>query len=360
MTCPIPMKEPHRWEAIASRDARADGRFVYAVESTGIYCRPSCPSRRPRRERVAYFESSAAAERAGFRACLRCRPDGASPAQKKAASVARACALLDEAEGGLNLRELAEAVGMSWSHFHRVFKQTLGVTPRQYAAERRAGKLRDELGAGVAVADAVYAAGYGSSSRVYERSREMLGMTPGQYRHGGAGIEIRYACADSALGKVLAAATEQGVCALMLGDDVETLHGQLAERFPKAQLREATEPLREWLDRVLACMTEPELGLDLPLDIRGTAFQRRVWDALQKIPLGQTRSYSEIAEALGAPGSARAVAGACAANPVALAVPCHRVVRSDGGLSGYRWGVARKRRLIDAEREAVKRVNRKD
>ncbi len=345
--------EDNQWRSVCARDASADGRFVYAVKSTGVYCRPTCPARRPKRVNVEFFTAPEGAERAGYRACLRCRPNKTAGMTRQAAAVAKACAMIESAEETPALPELAHAAGMSESHFHRVFKQTLGVTPRQYAAACRAEKLRAGLTNGGSVTDAIYEAGYGSSSRVYERAGSLLGMTPKQYRDGAARMTIRFAIADSPLGRVLAAATEKGVCTIEMGDHDEGLRQSLRSRFSRAELNEDTEGLRDWLTLTLAFLDDPSKGLALPLDIRGTAFQCRVWQALQQIPVGQTRSYGEVAASLGAPGSARAVARACASNQVALAIPCHRVVRGDGGLSGYRWGVARKRALLEKERAAV-------
>ncbi|TPE53945.1 bifunctional DNA-binding transcriptional regulator/O6-methylguanine-DNA methyltransferase Ada [Amaricoccus solimangrovi] len=339
-----------RWRAVAARDAGADGRFVFAVTTTGIYCRPSCPARRPRRAHVRFFDTPAAAEAAGFRPCLRCHPKGPSRAEANAALVAAACRELDAAETAPDLPELARRIGLSPAHLHRLFKAATGLTPRAYAAGRRAGRLRAELSGGAGVTEALYAAGYGSAGRLYAESDAVLGMTPGAYRDGGADVAITWAVGASGLGPVLVARTERGVCAILMGAEAEAPEAALARRFPKARLVPGDADFAELVRLVIAFVEAPRTGLDLPLDLRGTAFQRRVWEALRAIPPGETASYAEIARRIGAPGSARAVAGACAANPVAVAVPCHRVLRGDGALSGYRWGVERKRDLLARER----------
>ena len=341
------------WAAVAARDMSADGRFFYAVATTGVYCRPGCASRLPRRENVRFFAEAAAAEVAGFRPCKRCRPAESSAAARHLAAVERACALLRDGETRPSLDRLAEAAGMSRYHFHRVFKQVIGTTPREYARTQRLGRFGEALDAGESVASAVYAAGFGSSSRAYEAAPAALGMTPGRRRQGGGGETIRFVTLDTPLGWALVAATQRGLCMTALGDDRESLVAQLGERFPAASFLAEDAELRAWADRIVRFITRPEEDLDLPLDIRGTAFQARVWRALRKIPLGRTASYAEIAAAIGAPRAVRAVAQACAANRLALLVPCHRVVHSDGTLSGYRWGVDRKRALLAREREAV-------
>ena len=338
-----------RWRAVAARDAAADGGFVFAVASTGIYCRPSCPARRPRRDNVRFFATPEAAEEAGFRACLRCHPKDPSRVEANAALVAAACRLL-EAESPPSLAALAARIGLSPAHFHRLFKAATGLTPRAYAGAARAGRLRDALAAGEGVTEALYAAGYGSAGRLYAESDAVLGMTPGAYRDGGRGVEITYATGESSLGPVLVATTDRGVCAILMDAEAEAPEAALARRFPKARLARGGAEFAALVARVIAFVEAPRAGLDLPLDLRGTAFQRRVWEALRTIPAGETASYAEVAARIGAPGSARAVAGACAANPIAVAVPCHRVLRGDGALSGYRWGVARKRALLARER----------
>lgn len=338
-----------RWRAVVDRDPAADGVFVCAVRTTGIYCRPTCPARRPLRQNVRFHATCRDAERAGFRPCKRCRPNEASPSERRAAAVARACRLIDQAEELPRLSELARAVGMSRYHFHRVFKAQTGLTPRSYAAARRAGRVRDELTRRKTVTEAIYGAGFRSSGRFYESSGETLGMTPTAFRAGGQGTSIRFAIGESWLGPILVAASEKGVCAILLGDDPDELARDLQDRFPDAQLVGGDADFERLVAQVVGFLQSPSVGLDLPLDIRGTAFQRRVWDALRQIPSGSTATYSEIAERIGQPRSVRAVAQACAANALAVAIPCHRVVRTDGSLSGYRWGVERKAKLLDHE-----------
>lgn len=343
--------DPLLWEAVVRRDPRADGRFVTAVVTTGVYCRPTCPARRPKRENVAFYPDPATAEQAGFRPCKRCRPDGLSPREEHAGRIARACRLIEEAEEPPPLGRLAADVGLSPHHFHRLFKAALGVTPRAYAAARRADRVRDGLKGGAGVTEALYDAGFNSGGRFYEAAPALLGMTPAAYKGGGRGEAIRYAVEPCALGWVLVAATARGVCAIRLGDGPGALVDELRDRFPKAELHDADPAFGDLVGRVVAFVERPGRGLDLPLDIRGTAFQERVWRALRAIPTGETASYAEIARRVGSPAAVRAVAGACGANPVALAVPCHRVVRSGGGLGGYRWGTERKRELLRREAE---------
>jgi AraC family transcriptional regulator of adaptative response/methylated-DNA-[protein]-cysteine methyltransferase len=342
--------ETARWRAVVARDATADGRFVYAVTTTGIYCRPSCPSRQAKQAHTRFFDGAEAAEAAGFRPCLRCHPRAPSRAEANADLIATACRLLEEAEEVPRLGDLAARIGLSPAHFHRLFKAATGLTPRAYAAARRAGRLRAELGQGESVTHALYAAGYGSAGRLYAESDAVLGMTPGAYRDGGRDVTIRFATGASSLGPVLVAMTDRGVCAILMGEEAEAPEAALARRFPRAAISGGDAGFADLVARVVALVEQPRRGLDLPLDLRGTAFQRRVWQALGEIPAGKTASYAEIAANIGAPGSARAVAGACAANPVAIAVPCHRVVRGDGALSGYRWGVERKRTLLAREK----------
>jgi AraC family transcriptional regulator of adaptative response/methylated-DNA-[protein]-cysteine methyltransferase len=341
--------EAARWAALRSRDASADGTFVYSVKTTGVYCRPSCASRAARPENVAFHASPAAAERAGFRACKRCKPDQAPLAERQAGQVARLCRLIEESERVPTLEELASHAGMSAFHTHRLFKTVTGVTPRVYAAAHRARRVRGELRRRGTVTEAIYGAGYNSSARFYEQSNALLGMTPSKYRAGGTDLEIRFAIGASTLGAILVAATGRGVCAILLGDDPEALVRDLEQRFPRAQLIGADAEFEQLVAQVVGLVEQPRTGTKLPLDIRGTAFQQRVWKALCRIPAGKTVSYSEIAQRIGAPGAVRAVAQACGANPLAVAVPCHRVVRRDGDLSGYRWGVERKRALLDRE-----------
>ncbi len=346
--------DAERWEAVIRRDPAADGVFFYSVATTGVFCRPSCGARQARREHVAFHQSAAEAERAGFRPCRRCRPSDAPLAERHAALVVEACRAIDAAEDAPELGALAAAASMSRFHFHRVFKHVTGLTPRAYAAARRAERVRRALPQSASVTAAVYAAGFESSARFYAAAPELLGMSPSSYRRGGAGERIGFAAGECALGAIVVAGTDRGVCAIFLGDDPDRLVGELQERFPRAELAPGGPAFEQWVARVIGFVDAPGAGLDLPLDVRGTAFQQRVWRALMEIPAGSTASYTEIAARLGMPQSARAVARACAANPVAVAIPCHRIVRRDGGLSGYRWGVERKRALLarEADRSA--------
>jgi AraC family transcriptional regulator of adaptative response/methylated-DNA-[protein]-cysteine methyltransferase len=338
-----------RWAAVLARDARCDGRFYYSVRTTGVYCRPSCASRTARPENVAFHETAADAERAGFRPCRRCRPDKPALAQRHALMVADLCRYIAGAQSLPTLGELAQRSGMSAYHLHRVFKSITGLTPRAYAAAHRRERITQNLARSASVTDAVYAAGYGSSGPFYAESDAMLGMTPRRFRAGGAGTEIRFATGRCSLGAILVASSERGVCAILLGDDAHALARELAVRFPRAKLARGDAHFERCLAQVVALVEAPRLGLDLPLDVRGTAFQQRVWQALRAIPAGSTVSYTELAASIGAPRSVRAVARACASNPVAVAIPCHRVVRSDGDLAGYRWGLERKRALLEKE-----------
>ena len=339
-----------RWDAVQRRERAADGVFYYSVRTTGVYCRPSCGARPARRENVAFHLTCAAAESAGFRPCLRCRPDLPPLAERQAQLVAAACRLIESGEEEPSLDALAASAGMSRFHFHRVFKAQAGVTPKAYAAAVRAQRVRAGLAQGAPVTDALYAAGFQSSSRFYAGADAMLGMAPARFRSGGAGEDIRFAVAQCSLGAILVASTGQGICAILMGDDPEVLVHDLQDRFPKARLAGADAEFERTVALVVGFVEAPRLGLDLPLDVRGTAFQQRVWDALRAIPAGVTVSYTELAQRIGSPAAVRAVAGACAANPVAVAIPCHRVVRNDGGLSGYRWGIERKRALIEREK----------
>jgi AraC family transcriptional regulator of adaptative response/methylated-DNA-[protein]-cysteine methyltransferase len=341
------------WTAVENRDAAADGSFFYGVRTTGVYCRPGCASRRPLRTNTVFFETTEAAEAAGFRACKRCRPTDGSAASRHIAAIEKACALLRTSETMPGLAELADAAGISRFHFHRVFKQITGVTPREYARSHRLGRFGDKLDAGQPIAASIYGTGFGSSSRAYEAAPAGLGMTPGARRRGGSGETIRFVTVETPLGWALVAATERGICMTALGDNRDTLGAALRQRFPAAAVIAEDAGLKGWAERIVRFITAPDQNLDLPLDIRGTAFQARVWRALQKIPLGKTASYSEIAAALGQPKAVRAVAQACAANKLALIVPCHRVIRSDGDLGGYRWGLERKRALLARERAAA-------
>lgn len=337
------------WTAVLERDARFDGRFVYAVSSTGVYCRPTCPSRRPRRSNVRFFAAALEAEGAGYRACRRCRPQPGETS-RPAEAVRRACDYLEaHPDDSPTLNDLAREVGMSPWHLHRTFKAALGLSPKQYAARLRAGRFKDEVRGGESVAGATYGAGYGSSSRLYEKSGENLGMTPGAYRRGGRGMSIRFTLADSPFGRLLIGATGRGICAVNLGDDDGALEAGLRREYPNAGIERDDAALREWVETFLPVLDGRSAARELPLDLQATAFQWRVWRALQDIPYGETRSYGEVAAALGRPQAARAVAQACASNHVALVVPCHRVVRGDGAPGGYRWGAERKRRILGRE-----------
>lgn len=339
-----------RWAAVAGRDPRADGVFYYSVRTSGVYCRPSCGARRPRRENVSFHATSEEAERAGFRACRRCRPDGPGLAERRSAAVARACELIARAEATPSLEALAAAAGMSPFHFHRVFKAATGLTPHAYAAAHRGRRARDELANGGTVTEAIYGAGFGSSGRFYETANGLLGMTPTEFRSGGARARIRFAVGECSLGSILVAASDRGVCAITLGDDPAALVRDLQDRFRSAHLIGGNADFERTVATVVGFVEAPGLGLDLPLDVRGTAFEQRVWRALREIPPGGLATYREIAERIGTPGAARAVARACASNPLAVAIPCHRVVRTDGEASGYRWGVERRRALLERER----------
>ncbi len=336
------------YEALTGRDRGADGVFFYGVKSTGIYCRPSCPARSPRPENTVFFATAAAARAAGYRACKRCRPDGEHPEKAKAELIAASCRAIEASEASLPLAALAAAAGMSAFHFHRLFRAVTGVTPKSYAAARRAAKARHALAESKTVTAAIYEAGFGSSGRFYAAAALHLGMAPAAFRKGGAGEALRVATAACALGVVLVASTEKGICAIALGDDGAALEADLARQFPHAG---GAAGGADVLAAVVALVEGAASAPDLPLDIRGTVFQQRVWAALRQIPAGRTASYAEIAAGLGLPHGARAVAAACAANRLAVAVPCHRVLRGDGGLAGYRWGLERKRALLSRESE---------
>lgn len=341
--------DDERWAAVQARSLDADGIFYYSVRTTGVYCQPSCPSRGAKRVNVAFHASRQEAEAAGFRPCLRCKPDQPPLAERQAAAVAQACRLIDSSFDAPDLETLAEACGMSRFHFHRVFKAHTGITPKAYAAARRAERLQQGLVQAPSVTAAAYDAGFNSSGRFYAASSGVLGMTPVRYRSGGGGEVIRFAVAACSLGALLVAATDKGICSILLGDDPDALVRDLQDRFPKAELIGAEPEFEATVAQVVAFVEAPRIGLELPLDLRGTAFQQRVWQALRAIPAGRTVGYAELATRLGMPQGARAVAGACAANPVAIAVPCHRVVRNDGSISGYRWGVERKKTLLERE-----------
>jgi AraC family transcriptional regulator of adaptative response/methylated-DNA-[protein]-cysteine methyltransferase len=341
--------DDQRWQAVMRRDPAADGEFYYSVRTTGVYCRPSCAARLARRENVRFHMTCAEAEHAGFRPCKRCRPNQAPLAERQAAAVAIACRAIEEAEQMPSLDDLAQSAGISRFHFHRVFKSLTGVTPKAYGDAHRAQRVRDQLTQGSTVTQAIYDAGFNSNGRFYGNSSELLGMTPTAYRAGGRGASIRFAVGECWLGSILVAATDKGVCAISIGDDPDQLVCELQDRFPKARLIGGDKHFETLVAKVVGFIGTPTVGLDLPLDVRGTAFQRRVWQALREIPSGSTASYAEVARRIGQPKAVRAVAQACASNAIAVAIPCHRVVRTDGALSGYRWGVERKRALLDRE-----------
>jgi AraC family transcriptional regulator of adaptative response/methylated-DNA-[protein]-cysteine methyltransferase len=338
-----------RWTAVLEHERAADGIFYYAVRTTGVYCRPSCQARRPRRANVAFFATWIDAERAGFRACRRCHPKLAAESQPHSALVADACRRIEAAEKLPSLAELATAAGLSLWHFQRVFKRVTGVTPKVYAAQHQAQRIRAELTGARSATGAIFAAGFGSTGRFYQKSSELLGMTAKAYRQGGAGTEICFAVGECSLGSILVAATDRGVCAIQMGDDPDKLVRALQDRFARAVLRAGDAAFDQTVASVVGLVESPRDGFDLPLDLRGTAFQTRVWQALRQIPLGTTITYAELAARLGQPTAQRAVAQACGANPVAVAIPCHRVVRTDGGLGGYRWGIDRKDELLRRE-----------
>jgi len=347
------LNEEQCWEALRAHDASQDGQWFYSVKTTGVYCRPGCASRRPLRQNVTFHETTEAAEAAGFRPCKRCRPNESSQAGRHVAAVERACALIRGRDALPSLDELASVAGISRFHFHRVFKQITGATPREWGKAHRLDRFAARLDAGEPVAEAVYAAGFGASSRAYEAAPVGLGMTPSARRHGGRGETIRFTTVKTAVGWALVAATERGICMTALGDEKAPLETELRRRFPAALIWPADDKLQRWAERIVQFVTDPAEQPDLPLDIRGTAFQARVWRALQKVPPGKTATYTEIAAALGQPKAVRAVAAACAANKLALLVPCHRIVRRDGDLAGYRWGIDRKRALLAAEDAAT-------
>ena len=338
-----------RWLAVVARDPKADGTFFYSVKTTGVYCRPSCGSRTANAENVRFHETAADAERAAYRPCKRCKPDQLPLAGRHAVLVAELCRLIERAEQAPSLGELAQHAGMSPSHLHRIFKAQTGLTPGAYAAAHRMKRVRAELERSDTVTEAIYEAGYNSIGRFYENSDGALGMTPTSYRAAGAHTEIRFAIGECSLGSILVAASARGVCAILMGDDPDELVRDLQDRFARASLIGGDGDFEQVVAKVVGFVEAPRLGLDLPLDLRGTLFQQRVWQALREIPVGETASYTDIASRIGSPKAVRGVARACAANALALAIPCHRVVRLDGGLSGYRWGVERKRALLDRE-----------
>lgn len=361
-----PLSETNAWNSVLNRDESADGAFVYAVATTGIYCRPSCPSRRPKRDNVRFYYSAKAAERAGFRACQRCQPQNAVSSSR--AAVARARDYIDRAiiasgEERITLERIASEAGVSPHHLQRKFKEVIGLTPAEYARARRSERLKEELRRGETVSRATFGAGYGSSSRLYESANVQLGMTPATYQRGGTGVDIEYVLAKTSLGYLLVAATERGICSVTLGDDSVTLEQRLAAEYPGANRRYVpvdgsvlansltSSKLARWVRQVVANVESEPGGSarDIPLDLKATTFQWKVWRELQKIPRGETRSYSQIAAAIGSPRATRAVASACANNPVAVVIPCHRVLRRNGDLGGYRWGIERKRQLLEKE-----------
>jgi AraC family transcriptional regulator, regulatory protein of adaptative response / methylated-DNA-[protein]-cysteine methyltransferase len=342
-----------RWQALVNKDERADGLFWFSVKTTGVYCRPSCPARLPKRENAIFYLSLEDAEKAGFRACKRCNPKGRGLASQHSKAVTFACRMIKEADEFPSLNQLAEAVKMSPGYFHRLFKTATGLTPKDYANAHRADRMKQALPKWKTVTEAIYEAGFNSNGRFYAGSSKMLGMKPKEYREGGAGNTICFAIAECSLGSILVASSEKGVCAILMGDDPDALARDLQDQFPKAYLIAGDEKYEKLVAKVIGFVEAPRIGLDLPLDIRGTAFQQRVWKELQRIPAGRTASYSEVAKRIGFPNSARAVAQACGANALAVAVPCHRVLRSNGDISGYRWGVDRKQALLTRERMAT-------
>jgi len=339
------------WQAVQTRDSSQDGSFVFAVSSTGVYCRPSCPSKRPRRENVSFFRQPEEAEKAGYRACLRCRPKAVG-GSGRLRMVRAVCRYIEQhLDEPLTLARLGSEFDQSPFHLQRTFKSVLGITPKSYADSCRMNQLKSNLRAGHSVTRAMYDAGYSSSSRLYERTASQLGMTPDKYRRGAVAAQIRYTCADSPLGRMLIAATDRGICAIQFADSDEELEQGLKHEFPFAIRRRDDEFMRTWKENLLTKMRGERLSSALPLDIQATAFQRRVWAYLQKIPSGETRSYAAVAKAIGRPSASRAVARACATNPVAVAIPCHRVVRTSGDMGGYRWGVERKKALLEIEQK---------
>lgn len=346
------IKSDPRWASIVARQGADDGKFYYSVKTTGVYCRPSCAARLARPENVRFHATCREAEKAGFRPCKRCKPDRPSLVEEHATKITAICRLIEQSDEPPRLNKLAAEAGLSVFHFHRVFKAVTGVTPNDYAKANMAKRVRRKLGEGSSVTEAIYDAGYNSNSRFYETSNQMLGMTPSKFRAGGSDADIYFAVGECSLGSILVAATRKGVCAILLGSDPARLVRDLQDQFPKANLIGNEKRYAALVAKVVGFVEQPRLGLDLPLDIRGTAFQQRVWKALRDIPVGETASYATIAKKIGLPKSVRAVAQACAANTIAVAIPCHRVIRSNGSLSGYRWGVERKRTLLEREARA--------
>lgn len=346
------IKSDPRWASIVARQGADDGKFYYSVKTTGVYCRPSCAARLARPENVRFRATCREAEKAGFRPCKRCKPDRPSLVEEHATKITAICRLIEQSDEPPRLNKLAAEAGLSVFHFHRVFKAVTGVTPNDYAKANMAKRVRRKLGEGSSVTEAIYDAGYNSNSRFYETSNQMLGMTPSKFRAGGSDADIYFAVGECSLGSILVAATRKGLCAILLGSDPARLVRDLQDQFPKANLIGNEKRYAALVAKVVGFVEQPRLGLDLPLDIRGTAFQQRVWKALRDIPVGETASYATIAKKIGLPKSVRAVAQACAANTIAVAIPCHRVIRSNGSLSGYRWGVERKRTLLEREARA--------
>ena len=341
-----------RWASLVARDPAADGKFYYSVKTTGVYCRPSCAARHARPENVQFHVSAEAAENAGFRPCKRCKPNQSSLREEHAATITKICRTIESSEELPRLSQLAVEAGMSIFHFHRVFKAVTGLTPNAYAKANMAKRVRSKLSQGSSVTEAIYDSGFNSNSRFYETSNQVLGMTPSEFRSGGSDTDIFFAIGECSLGSILVATSQKGVCAILLGDDPARLVRDLQDQFPQANLIGNQKQYEAMVAKVVGFVEHPGIGLDLPLDIRGTAFQQRVWKALRDIPVGKTASYSQIAKKIRAPKSVRAVAGACASNSLAVAIPCHRVVRTNGSLSGYRWGVERKRTLLQREARA--------
>ncbi len=361
---PLSRSNDRLWQAVLARDRTADGAFVYAVRSTGVYCRPTCPSRRPKRDQVVFFALPEAAERQGFRECRRCTPRKLGARDPRLETVARVCRTIEscvsseDASSGdsrVTLSALGARLSVSPHQVYRMFRRVMGITPRQYADERRMYRLKSRLQSGADVTTAMYDAGFGSSSRLYERAPGRLGMTPGTYQRGGQGMLIRYAISDSPLGRLLVAATDRGISAVYLGESDRRLEAELRKEYPRAHIERGKSALRAWISRILDHLRGHEPHLDLPTDIQATAFQRRVWQELRRIPYGTTKTYSEVAKAIGRPKAVRAVARACATNPTSVVVPCHRVVREDGQLAGYRWGIDLKRKLLEQERTSGKK-----
>lgn len=349
LSTPLNIENDPRWSAVVARDPRADGQFVYAVKTTGIYCRPSSLARLPKPQNVEFFDTAEEAEAAGYRPSKRASKDQSDVAAQHAATVAAACRQIETAETLPALNELADAAGLSSFHFHRVFKAATGLTPKGYAAAHRSRRVRQRLADGDSVTDALYDAGFNSNSRFYEAADHLLGMKPGDFRAAGQNNDIRFAVGQCSLGAILVAQSDRGICAILLGDDPHQLVCDLQDQFRRANLIGADAGFEQLIAHVVGFIETPAIGLDLPLDVRGTAFQERVWQALREIPVGSTASYADIAQRIGSPKAVRAVAQACGANSLAVAIPCHRVVRSDGNLSGYRWGVERKRELLSRE-----------